>query len=207
MKRLTTIGLAVLGPLSVGLLRLLLPYYTEPDSVTSARAVAAHPGRESAVLWLGLIATVTLVPGLFAVRDRLDPARLRTWSFALTTVGYLVLPVLLVGDAVLWAGQHEGIGSTMTGHLFDSLHPSYDVGLGVFVLAHVVGTTLIGVLCLRQRRLPILLAWALTISQPLHFTATVVLGSPQTDFVAWALTALAMGALAYLPPAPAGAHG
>ena len=177
MKRLPTIGLAVVGPLSVGFLRLLLPYYTEPDSVASARSVAAHPGRESAVLWLGLIATVTLVPGLFAVRDRFDPARLRSASFGLTVVGYLVLPVLLVGDAVLWAGQHEGLGATTTGHLLDGLHLSYDVGLGVFVLAHVIGTTLIGVLCLRQRRLPVALAWALTISQPLHFTATVVLGA------------------------------
>lgn len=200
MKRLATIGLAVAGPISVGFLRLLLPYYTDPTSAASARSVAAHPGRESAVLWLGLVATVTLVPGLIAVRDRFGPARLRTWSFGLTTVGYLVLPVLLVGDAVLWVGQHESIGSATTGRLLDGLHPSYDVGLGVFVLAHVVGTTLIGVLCLRQRRLPAALAWALTISQPLHFTATVVLGSPATDLVAWVMTAAAMGALAASPP-------
>jgi hypothetical protein len=183
----------------VGVLRLLLPYYTDSSSAASARSVASHPGRESAVLWLGLLATVTLVPGLLAVRDRFAPARLRTWSFALTTVGYLVLPVLLVGDAVLWVGQHQALAAATTGGLLDGLHPSYDVGLGVFVLAHVVGTTLIGVLCLRQGLLPTVLAWALTISQPLHFTATVVLGSPVIDLVAWVMTAVTMAALAALP--------
>ena len=55
MNRVATTGLAVLGPASVGILRFLLPYYTAPDSAASARAVAAHPGRESAVLWLGLV--------------------------------------------------------------------------------------------------------------------------------------------------------
>lgn len=199
MSRAPRIALAAVGPLSVGVLRLLLPYYTDSSSAASARSVASHPGRESAVLWLGLLATVTLVPGLLAVRDRFAPARLRTWSFALTTVGYLVLPVLLVGDAVLWVGQHQALAAATTGGLLDGLHPSYDVGLGVFVLAHVVGTTLIGVLCLRQGLLPTVLAWALTISQPLHFTATVVLGSPVIDLVAWVMTAVTMAALAALP--------
>ena len=99
----------------------------------------------------------------------------------------------------LAVGQHQALAAATTGGLLDGLHPSYDVGLGVFVLAHVVGTTLIGVLCLRQGLLPTVLAWALTISQPLHFTATVVLGSPVTDLVAWVMTAVAMAALAALP--------
>lgn len=199
MRRTAAIVLAASGPLCVGILRLLLPYYTASDSAATARAVAAHPGRESAVLWLGLIATVTLVPGLVEVRNRFPAGRFRTLSFGLTMLGYLTLPVLLIEDAVLWVAQSRGLNPALTGRLLDGLHPSYDVGLGVFILAHVIGTTLIGVLCLRRKVLPAPAAWALTISQPLHFTATVVLGSPQLDLVGWSLTAATMGMLAAQP--------
>ena len=36
----------------------------------------------------------------------------------------------------------------------------------------------------------------MTVSQPLHFVATVILGSPQVDFVAWSLTAVGMAFVA-----------
>ncbi len=196
MNRAATVGLAVLGPACVAILRFLLPYYTAQDSAGSARAVAAHPGQESAVLWLGLVATLTLAPGLYAVRDRLPAGPLRSWAFGLTLVGYLSLPVVLVGDMVLWTAANVGLDPVTAGRLLDGLHPAYGTGLGVFVAAHVIGTVLLGVLCLRTHVLPASVAWALTISQPLHFATTVFLGLPWVDLVAWGMTALAMGWLA-----------
>jgi hypothetical protein len=71
-------------------------------------------------------------------------------------------------------------------------HPSVDVALGVFVVGHVVGTVLLGLALWRSRGVPAWAAWAVAVSQPLHFTATVVLGSPQVDFVAWNLMAVGM---------------
>ncbi len=207
MNRSSGVVLAVAGPASVGILRLLLPYYTAPDNTATAQAVVGAPGRESAVLWLGLVATLTLVPGLYAAREGLAPSRLRTWSFGLTLVGYLCLPVVLVGDAVLWAAADHGLDPATTAHLYGGLHPSYDLALGLFILAHVIGTTLIGVLCLRTHALPRLVAWALTISQPLHFLTTVFLGLAWLDLIAWMLTAAAMGWLAArTDPGPAGAR-
>ncbi len=196
MKRPLTIVLAALGPVCVALLRFLLPYYTASDGTASARAVAAHPGQESAVLWLGLVATLTLAPGLYAVRGALPAGRLRAWAFGLVVVGYLSLPIVLVGDMVLWTGASQGLDPAITAKLIDGLHPSYGVGLGVFVAAHVLGTVLLGVLCLRSRVLPPVLGWALTISQPLHFVTTVFLGLAWVDLIAWSLTALAMAWLA-----------
>ncbi len=213
MKRPLTILLAVIGPMSVAGLRFLLPYYTATDSTASARAVAAHPGQQSAVLWLGLVATLTLVPGLYAVRGALPAGRLRAWAFSLTLVGYLSLPILLNGDMVLWAGTKQGLEPATTGQLLDGLHPAYGVGLGLFVAGHVLGTVLLGVLCLRSRALPPAVGWALTISQPLHFATTVFLGLAWVDLVAWSLTALAMGWLAAEPrtvrdaPTPEDAEG
>ncbi len=196
MKRPLAIVLAALGPASVAMLRFLLPYYTAADSTASARAVAAHPGRETAVLWFGLVATLTLAPGLYAVRDAFPAGRLRAWAFGLTLVGYLSLPVVLVGDMVLWTGVNQGLDAAATGELLDGLHPAYGVGLGVFVAAHVIGTVLLGVLSLRSRVLPPVIGWSLAISQPLHFVTTVFLGLAWVDLVAWSLTALAMGWLA-----------
>ncbi len=199
MNRALTTALAALGPACVALLRLLLPYYTAPDNAAAAQAVAAHPGQESAVLWLGLVATLTLAPGLYAVRDVLPAGRLRAWAFGLVLIGYLSLPIVLVGDMVLWTATEQGLDPATTGGLLDGLHPSYGAGLGIFVAAHVVGTVLLGVLCLRTRVLPPVVGWALTISQPLHFVTTVFLGLAWVDLVAWGLTALAMGWLAAAP--------
>jgi hypothetical protein len=202
VSRAPAIALAVFGPMCVGVLRLLLPYYTSPDSAAAARAVATHSGHESAVLWLGLAATLTLVPGLYAVRAALPPGRLSTVGFTLTLLGYLTLPVLLVADMVLWTGARQDLDPAATGTLLDGLHPAYGVGLAVFVAAHVLGTVLLGVACLRDHALPTALGWALTVSQPLHFFTTVFLGVPWVDLVAWSLTALAMGWLAATATGP-----
>lgn len=185
-----------LGPLCVGFLRLLLPYYTAPDSAASARAVAAQPGRESAVLWLGLIAVLTLVPGVYAARDLLPKTRLRTAAVGLLVAGYLALPALLASDLVLWLGAKEHLDPIVTGKLVDDVHPSFAIALGVFVVGHVVGTVLLGVACLRSGRVTTPVCWALIVSQPLHFVTTVFLGLAWVDLIAWTLTAVGMGALA-----------
>ncbi len=130
----------------------------------------------------------------------LPAGRLRAWAFGLTLIGYLSLPVLLVGDMVLWTGAKQGLDPASDRPLLDGLHPAYGVGLGVFVAAHVLGTVLLGVLCLRRRVLPAAVGWALTLSQPLHFVTTVFLGLAWVDLVAWSLTALAMGWLAAESP-------
>jgi len=194
-------GVAVLmpvGPLAVAALRLILPYYTETGSAGMVAAVEAEPGRQSAVLWLGLIATLTLVPGVIAAaRVCRDAApRLTTWALALSVPGYLSLGVLMGGDHLLWSAHDAGLTASDRIAVLGAGHPSIDVAVGVFVLGHVVGTVLLGLALLRSGRIPAWAAWAMTVSQPLHFVATVVLGSPQVDFVAWSLTALGMAVVA-----------
>jgi hypothetical protein len=183
-----------LGPLAIAFLRGLLPYYTESDTAGFVAAVRDDPGRQSAVLWLGYVGVLLLVPGLFAAASlcRAAAPRLTAWALALSVPGYLSLGVLMATDHLLWSAQQAGLSTADSVALAESLHPSAGVALGVFILGHVVGTVLLGLALLRSGRVPAWAAWAVAVSQPLHFVATVVLVNPVVDFCAWCLTAVGM---------------
>ena len=55
------------GPLAVAGLRYVLPYFSATTPGETAAAAMEAVGRQSAVIWLGLIATFTLLPGVLAV--------------------------------------------------------------------------------------------------------------------------------------------
>ncbi len=196
MRRLALVLLPI-GPLCVGVLRFLLPYYTASNSLATVRAVDAHPNRESAVLWLGLIALVTLVPGVIAAAGVLPASRLKTWALALSVPGYLCLGVLLGQDYLLWSGAHSHADPRQVANLIDAAHPTVNVGLAIFVVGHVIGTVLLGIALFRTRRIPTSAAWAVTVSQPLHFIAAVIIGSPTLDLIAWTLTAIGLAFVAH----------
>ncbi len=186
------------GPMAVAVLRLVLPGYTAPDAAGLVEAAAAEPGRQSLVLWVGYLAVLTLVPGVIAAAGvcRTAAPRLTAWALALSVPGYLSLGLLVGSDQLVWAATHAGLASADRVAVVDAAHLSSGVAIGVFVVGHVVGTVLLGLALLRSGRVPTWAAWAVTVSQPLHFVATVVLGSPQLDFVAWSLTAVGMGCVA-----------
>lgn len=195
MRRAALLLLPI-GPFCIAALRYLLPYYTADNNVAIVQAVNDHPGRESAVLWLGLVGVLTLVPGLIAAAAILPPSRLKAWAMGLAVPGYLCLGVLLAQDSLLWSGAHSGADPQQVALLLDSIHPSMNVGLGVFVVGHVLGTVLFGIALLRSGRVPAWAAWAVAVSQPLHFIATVIAGSPTLDLIAWSLTGVGLAVVA-----------
>ena len=182
------------GPAAIALLRYLLPYYTESTNAGIASSAAASPGRQSAVLWLGYVAVLTLVPGVIALAQltRSSAPRLTAWGVGLALAGYLSLGGLLSTDQLLWSAAAAGIDVRTTTSLLDQAHPTVGISLGVFVLGHVVGTVLLGIALMRSGRVPTWVGLTLAVSQPLHFIATVILGSNVVDLIAWSLTALAM---------------
>lgn len=182
------------GAAAVGLLRYLLPYFTASGSTEVVAAVVAEPGRQSAVLWLGYLAMLTLVPGVLAAATVTRDAapRLTTAAVCLLLPAYLSLGTLLSTDSLLWAGASLGLDSTTVAALYDQMHPTAVIGIGVFVLGHIVGTVLLGIALLRSGRVPTAAAWALVVSQPLHFVAAVLAGSRELDLLAWSLTAVGM---------------
>lgn len=186
------------GPLAIAVLRLVLPYYTESDTAGVVAAVEADPGRQSAVIWLAYVGILTLVPGLFvAARVCRDAApRLTAWALALGVPGYLSLGMFLGDDHLLWSVSGADISAADAVAVVEAGHPSIDVAIGVFVIGHVVGTVLLGLAMLRSGRIPAWAAWAIAVSQPLHFVATLILGSPRVDFAAWSLTAAGMAVVA-----------
>ncbi len=104
--------------------------------------------------------------------------------------------VLLAEDSLLWSGAHSGADPKQVALLPGSLHPSMSVGLGVFVVGHVLGTVLFGITLLRSTRVPAWAAWAVAISQPLHFIAAVIVGSPRMDMIGWSLTGVGLAVVA-----------
>jgi hypothetical protein len=187
-----------LGPAAVAVLRLVLPYYTAGSPEETVAEVGRHPGAQSAVLWLGFIAVFTLVPGVIAAGGlcRATAPRLTSWALGLAVPGYLALAVMLASDQVLWSAQEAGLSATQSAALYSAAHPTIGIAIGIFVVGHVTGTVLLGIALVRSGRVPAWAGWVTAVSQPLHFVATVFLGSPQVDFVAWSLTAVGMAVVA-----------
>lgn len=192
MKRLLLILLAAAGPLFVAGLRYLVPYYQANDNAAAAADVASHADAQNLVLWLGLGAMLTLVPGLVALWPRMPAGRLRDVGFSLALVGYLCIPGLLVTDHVLWLGASQHLSAGSTGQLVDGLHTSALVQMGIFVPTHIIGIVLVGLLALRRHLVPGPVAWLLMVSQPLHLAA-IISGLPVVDLLAWTLTGIGMG--------------
>lgn len=186
------------GPVAIGVLRLILPYYTESDSAGMVAAVYAHPARQNAVLWLAYVGMLTLVPGLLLAAQvcREASPRLTSWAVGLAVPGYLSLGMFVGADHLLWSVSDAGLSFRDAVAVVDARHPAVGVAIGAFVLGHVVGTVLLGLALLRSGRIPAWAGWAITVSQPLHFVAAVILGSPQVDFVAWSMTAVGMAFVA-----------
>lgn len=195
MRRLALLALPI-GPLCIGVLRFLLPYYTAGDNLATANAVIAHPDRESAVLWLGLVGVLTLVPGVIAVGSRLPASRLTSWAVALSVLGYLCLGALLAEDSLLWSGARAHTDPQQIAAMVTAMHPSMTVATAIFVVGHVIGTVLLGVALLRSHLIPAWAAWLVTVSQPVHFTAAVIVGSPTLDLIAWSMAAVGLGVVA-----------
>lgn len=198
---LTTWGVALLlpvGPAAIAVLRLVLPYFKASDTPGMVDAVQAQPEQQSAVLWLAYIGVLTLVPGLIAAAGiaKAGAPRLTTWAVALAVPGYLSLGMFVGADHLLWGATTAGLTADQAVAVVAAGHPVIDVALGVFVLGHVIGTVLLGLALLRSGRIPAWAAWAIAVSQPLHFVALVVFGSPQLDFFAWSLTAVGMAVVA-----------
>ncbi|RNL77736.1 hypothetical protein [Nocardioides marmorisolisilvae] len=181
-----------LGPAAVALLRFVLPYKTTDSSTEIVHRIAAHQDRGSVVVWLGLVATLTLVPAVIwvgRVTARRAP-RLTAAALLLLVPAYLSLPLVVSSDAAALFGVKHDLPTPVVADMYTSTHPAMIVAGVVFVIGHVLGTILLGVALLRSGAIPPWAAWVTIIAQPLHFVAAVIVGSHLLDLVAWGLNAV-----------------
>lgn len=194
--RVLALVLLPVGPLAVALLRFVLPYRTVDEPVAMATAVAANLGRQSLVLWLGLIAAMTIPPAVVWIGGltyRGAPG-LTAAALLLAVPGYLSLGLLLVPDVILYAGLNGGLDPQAVARLMANSHPALGFAGMVFVVGHVVGTVLLGFALWRTHVVPVWAAVLIAISQPVHLLAAVVVPSAVLDLAAWMMTAIGFAA-------------
>lgn len=186
------------GAVSVAVLRYVMPYETSDSAKEIAREVAAHQGTQSAVVWLGFIASLTMVPAVLVATKlaRRQSPRLAAVAATLMVAGYLSLAWLAASDAAVLFAVRHGMSVADSAKAYDSLHPVMIVAGVAFVIGHVVGTVLLGCAFLRGTTIPRWAAIALIACQPLHFVAAVVVSSHELDLFAWGLNALVFAVIA-----------
>ena len=187
-----------IGPLAVAGLRSVLPYFSASNPREMATDVLAAEGRQSAVLWLGLIAALTLLPGVLAVGrlTRRGAPKMTAAAMVLVVPGYLALTYMIGSDLVLWTGARAGLDASTLTRIADTTHPSSNIAAALFVLGHVIGTVLLGLALLRSRTIPVWAAFVTMMSQPMHFVAFVFVGSQALDGASWAANGLAFAVVA-----------
>ncbi|WP_157530548.1 DUF4386 family protein [Microtetraspora niveoalba] len=187
--RICSAVLMPVGPACVAVIRLIIP----GGSGDVGAEVAADPGAQRLVLLLGIPALFTLLPGAFAALrlGRRHRPTLTAWTAAFLIPGYLAMTVLAAGDTAVLAATDIGLEPATVTRLSDEiLGLTMFEGL-VFVVGHIVGTVLLGILAWRARLMPRWAAILLLVSQPTHLVAIVVV-NPWLDLVAWGCTALGM---------------
>lgn len=211
VDRVLSAVLMPLGPAMAAVARL----FAQDDTRIGER-LAADQGGEAWLAVAGWIILFTMVPGAYAalrLARRGSPV-LTLWTGALLIPAYLGMSALGAIDAAAHAGLAIGLppqtASQLAGAAFGA--PTVALPVLVFVVGHIVGTVLLGVLVVRARLLPIGWGVAIALSQPVHLVATI-LGLPWLDLLGWGTTAAGMAALALvalrtpddewdLPPAP-----
>jgi hypothetical protein len=189
-----------LGPAAVAVLRYVLPYDTADSAPTMVAGIAADPGTQRLVLWMGVIAVFTLVPGAYAalrLTSRRAPA-LTAISGLLLVPGYLGLIATVSGpDLIALAGTQGGMDTATVARMVELVGNDVTGGifLGVFVIGHILGTVLLGITMWRARVVAWPIALMLAISQPVHLAAALS-GNHPLDLVGWGMTALGMAAAA-----------
>lgn len=196
------VGAAILlpiGPLSVALIRGLLPYQTTDDTAAMLGSVAADQARTDAVLWISVAAMLTLVPSALAAgraAQRRSPVLALT-GLCLLVPGYTTL-FFAAGDAHLRSLTAEGVdagSAVLAAEAHTALAP-VTAAAGVFVVGHVLGMVVLGAALWRARAVPAWAGAAIIASQPLHVVFAVVVPDPLLDSLAWGLAVIGMAAAA-----------
>ena len=184
-----------IGPLAVAILRYALPYNTTDSPSSAVAKIAAHPTSEHLVLWLTLLAMLTLVPGAYAavkLASRRAPILAAIAGLLLIPAYLCLFGVALVDEVGITATKGTvsvaTVGTIAT--LVNDL-PTTTIFSAVFVAGHVIGSILLAVALRRSQRVGLAGCLILGISQPIHLIAAIS-GDHPLDLLGWGMTAVGM---------------
>jgi hypothetical protein len=182
----------------VAVFRFFIPYQDADPPRKIFDTLVGATRYQSLAIWVGSFVVLTGFAGILAVawHTRRRTPVLTTISMVLAVPGFL---------ALFAGGSYGDVLAYVTGTVPGIDHEAaYRIGYGmesspqsgalitIFVIGHLVGTTLLGVALWRARIAPTWLAAGLTVSQPIHL-ASVMTGIRPIDLVGWGLTAVGFG--------------
>jgi hypothetical protein len=195
LRRIAAALILPLPALAIATQPLYRPGYDTLETNATLDAVAADPGAQTLFVWTGALAMLTLVPAFLAAARLARRRRplLATWAAGVNLAAYLGAGLGFAGLdlATEVAARPDLDRSTMVTFIDGyATHGVFGVGIGLFVIGHIVGAVLLG-LALRGT-IPDWASIAMVVSQPLHFVAFVILQNRYLDTASWGLTAVAL---------------
>lgn len=112
--------------------------------------------------------------------------------------GYVALPSTFVGPQAALALSGAGVSPEQAAAVVDRLLTGsavLNVLSVVFVVGHILGTTILGVALIRARVVAIWAGALIVVSQPIHLVAHIIESKP-ADLIAFSLLALGLWAVA-----------
>lgn len=191
VRRVTAAVALSVGALSIAALRFVMPYQTNDDVPAQIAKVAADPGAQRLMIWLGFLGVLATVPAALAA-GRLAMRRapvLATLGSGLTVLAFIGL-AFGAGDPTLLAVATTSGDPVVMENLLAQGVPT--AGIILYVVGHIAGMVLLGIALIRSRAVPAWAGWLLLVSQPLHFVFAVVVPSRIGDTLAWGAAAVAL---------------
>jgi hypothetical protein len=177
----------------VAVFRYFIPYQDDDSPRQVFDTLVASPTYQSLGIWFGAIVVLTGFAGVLAVawHTRRRTPVLTTIAMTLAVPGFLALTAGgpygdVLAHAVATVPGLDREAAFQIGYGMESA-PQSNVLITIFVLGHLIGTTLLGIALWRARVAPTWLAVGLTVSQPIHL-ASVMTGVRPIDLVGWGLT-------------------
>jgi hypothetical protein len=190
--RVLSAVVAPLPALALAAAALVTPYPVETDAAAALAGAAADQGAMRIVVWLGLLAAMTLVPATIAVAwvCRRRAPKLTAVGAFLSLAAFGATAALPNGDLTALATAQNDLDRTVVVALDEAVwgQPTVVTALLIFLPGMVIGGILLGVALWRSGVVPRWMALALIVSAPLHLAPGF--GNNALAALGWALTAV-----------------
>ena len=194
--RFTAAAVITIGPLSILMIRAVMPYWTtdSPDAIVSQSL--ANQGTLDFMVWSGLVFAPMLLLSVLAISyvARRGSPLLAMLGGGLGFVGWSMGATTVNMDYLVSQLGASGFDLQSITDIGDALQNSTFAAVGgiIWLIGHIFGMILTGIALGRAKIINWWIAAALMVSQPFHFIAAVVVPSRLLDVtLGWGLTTVA----------------